>query len=66
MYQVRDLELIEQHDELEAEIRYRMSQDEAGKTDLQRLEEEAMISELVELVERRDQLLWALHTEKTL
>lgn len=66
MYQVRDLELIEQHDELEAEIRYRMSQDDTGKTDIQRLEEEAMINELVELVERRDQLLWALHLEKTL
>ena len=66
MYHVRDLELIEQHDELEAEIRHRLSQDDTGKTDLQRLEEEAMINELVELVEKRDQLLWALHLEKTL
>lgn len=34
------------------------------KSELEKLEEEAMISELVELVERRDQLLWALHLEK--
>jgi hypothetical protein len=34
------------------------------KSELERLEEEAMISELIELVERRDQLLWALHLEK--
>ena len=34
------------------------------KSDLEKLEEEAMINELVELVERRDQLLWALHLEK--
>lgn len=33
---------------------------------MERLEEEAMISELVELVEKRDALLWALHLEKTL
>ena len=36
------------------------------KTEVERLEEEAMISELVELVERRDKLLWTLHLEKTL
>ena len=36
------------------------------KTELERLEEEAMIAELVELVEKRDELLWALHMEKTL
>lgn len=36
------------------------------KTEMERLEEEAMISELVELVEKRDALLWALHLEKTL
>ena len=34
------------------------------KSELEKLEEEAMINELVELVERRDQLLWALHLEK--
>ena len=36
------------------------------KTEMERLEEEAMIGELVELVEKRDALLWALHLEKTL
>lgn len=66
VYQVKDLELIEQHDELETEIRRRLGQEDSEKTDLQRLEEEAMINELVELVEKRDQLLWALHMEKTL
>lgn len=35
------------------------------KTELEKLEEEAMISELVELVEKRDKLLWTLHFEKT-
>ncbi len=34
------------------------------KSELEKLEEEAMINELVELVERRDELLWALHFEK--
>ena len=66
MYQVKDLELIEQHDELEAEIRRRMACDDTEKTDVQWLEEEAMVNELVELVEKRDQLLWALHLDKTL
>ena len=66
MYQVKDLELIEQHDDLETQIRERLSRGDAGKSDMERLEEEAMINELVELVERRDQLLWALHYEKTL
>ena len=66
VYQVKDLELIEQHDQLEAEIRRRLAQEDSEKTDLQRLEEEAMINELVELVEKRDRLLWALHVEKTL
>ena len=66
MYQVKDLELIEQHDELEVEIRRRLALEDAGKTEMERLEEEAMISELVDLVERRDKLLWALHFEKTL
>ena len=36
------------------------------KTEMERIEEEAMIGELVELVEKRDALLWALHLEKTL
>ena len=63
---MKDLELIEQHDELEAEIHRRLAMDDARKTEMERLEEEAMISELVELVEKRDQLLWALHLEKTL
>ena len=31
---------------------------------MEKLEEDAMINELVELVEKRDQLLWALHLEK--
>lgn len=31
---------------------------------MEKLEEEAMIAELVELVEKRDKLLWALHLEK--
>ena len=66
VYQVKDLELIEQHDELEAEIRRRLALGDAGKSEMERVEEEAMIAELVELVERRDQLLWALHLEKTL
>lgn len=66
VYQVKDLELIEQHDELEVEIRRRLALEDAGKTEMERLEEEAMISELVDLVERRDKLLWALHFEKTL
>ena len=66
MYQVKDLELIEQHDELEAEIRRRLTLEDTGKTEMERLEEEAMISELVDLVERRDKLLWALHMEKIL
>lgn len=66
VYQVKDLELIEQHDHLEGEIRQRLAQEDAGKTDMQRLEEEAMINELVELVEKRDRLLWDLHLEKTL
>ena len=35
------------------------------KSAVERLEEEAMISELVELVEKRDKLLWTLHFEKT-
>ena len=34
------------------------------KTEMERIEEEAMISELVELVEKRDKLLWALDEEK--
>lgn len=66
VYQVKDLELIEQHDELEVEIRRRLALGDTGKSEMERLEEEAMINELVELVERRDQLLWALHLEKTL
>ena len=66
VYQVKDLELIEQHDELEVEIRRRLALGDAGKSEMERVEEEAMIAELVELVERRDQLLWALHLEKTL
>ena len=66
VYQVKDLELIEQHDELEAEIRRRLALGDDGKSEMERVEEEAMIVELVELVERRDQLLWALHLEKTL
>ena len=66
VYQIKDLELIEQHDELQAEIRRRLAQDDSRKTEMERLEEEAMINELVELVEKRDKLLWALHTEKTL
>ena len=65
MYQVRDLELIEQHNELQAEIRRRLAMDDAEKTEEERVEEEAMISELVELVEKRDRLLWGLHLEKT-
>lgn len=36
------------------------------KTQLEQLEEEALISELVELVEKRDKLLWQFHIEKTL
>ena len=63
---MKDLELIEQHDQLEVEIRRRLAQEDSEKTNLQRLEEEAMINELVELVEKRDNLLWALHTQKTL
>jgi len=35
------------------------------KTEVERLEEEAMITELVDLVEKRDKLLWNLHLEKT-
>ena len=35
------------------------------KTEVERLEEEAMISELVELVKERDQLLWELDENKT-
>ena len=31
---------------------------------MEKLEEEAMINELVELVEKRNELLWALHFEK--
>ena len=65
VYQVRDLELIEQHNELQVEIRLRLAIDDAEKTEEERVEEEAMISELVELVEKRDRLLWDLHLEKT-
>ena len=36
------------------------------KTELEKMEEDAMITELVELVEKRDKLLWTLHLEKTL
>ena len=35
------------------------------KTEVERLEEEAMISELVELVKERDRLLWELDENKT-
>lgn len=66
VYELKDLELIEQHDELEKDIRKRLAKDDSLKTELERLEEEAMISELVELVEKRDELLWALHMEKTM
>ncbi len=38
---------------------------ESLKSEVERLEEETMISELVELVEKRDKLLWTLHFEKT-
>ena len=34
---------------------------DSKKTEVERVEEEAMISELVELVEKRDKLMWALH-----
>ena len=37
---------------------------DSKKTEVERVEEEAMISELVELVEKRDKLMWALHEEK--
>lgn len=64
VYELRDLELIDQHDQLEVEIRKRMAKDDSHKTELEKLEEEAMILELVELVEKRDKLLWELHVEK--
>ena len=100
VYELRDLELIEQHEVLDSEIRKRMAKDgergqhivmcltiqycdwiitccllcscvnsdltDSHKSEMEKLEEEAMISELVELVEKRDKLLWTLHLEKTL
>lgn len=95
VYELRDLELIEQHEVLDSEIRRRMTKDgevntllltpqycivyntillscvtsdltDSHKSEMEKLEEEAMISELVELVEKRDKLLWTLHLEKTL
>lgn len=34
------------------------------KTEVEKLEEDAMVSELVELVEKRNKLVWDLHEEK--
>ena len=39
---------------------------DSRKTQMQLLEEEAMITELVELVSKRDALLWKLDEEKKL
>ncbi len=37
---------------------------ESLKTEMEKLEEDAMVSELVELVEKRNKLVWDLHEEK--
>lgn len=37
---------------------------ESQKTELEKLEDDAMVSELVELVEKRSKLVWDLHVEK--
>ncbi|XP_064406505.1 MICAL-like protein 2 [Halichondria panicea] len=65
VYELKDLELVEQHEALDIEIRTRLAKPDSLKSAVERLEEEAMISELVELVEKRDKLLWTLHFEKT-
>ena len=86
VYELRDLELIEQHDQLEREIRKRLSKEgqlpevrvggagidvcvcvlDSKKTEMDRIKDEAMIAELVELVEKRNKLLWDLDEEKQL
>ncbi|XP_019853736.1 PREDICTED: MICAL-like protein 1 [Amphimedon queenslandica] len=64
VYMIRDLELIEQHDILELEIRTRLSKDDSLKTELEKVEEATMIEELVELVMKRDKLLWEFDDNK--
>lgn len=64
VYELRDLELIEQHDQLEAEIRKRLAKDSTKKSERELVEEDAMVNELVVLVEKRNKLVWDLHEEK--
>ena len=37
---------------------------DSKKTEMERVEEDAMVNELVELVEKRNKLVWDLHEEK--
>jgi hypothetical protein len=64
VYTRKDLELIMQYDSLDLDLRERLSKPEEEKSMLEKLEEEAMIKELVDLVERRNQLVVELEEER--
>ncbi|XP_065176586.1 F-actin-monooxygenase mical2b-like [Sycon ciliatum] len=63
VYQRMDLELINERTHLEGLIQELMSKDEADKTDEDRAHEEALVNELVAVVEERNRLLTCLEED---
>eukprot|EP00117_Sycon_ciliatum_P014356 scpid35699/ scgid5516/ MICAL-like protein 2 len=64
VYQQRDLTLIQQREELEKEIRVRMEKDPSKKSKAEVAEENALVQELVEVVDERNHILNLLDVER--
>ncbi|KAK3911043.1 MICAL-like protein 2 [Frankliniella fusca] len=64
MYLRRQQRLEEEHAELEYEIRCLMEQPERNKTDIMKAREEELIQRLVEVVERRNEIIECLEMDR--